>query len=142
MHRWTRYSWLFGLNLFLGLTAVGGGLSLLAGWIRVPPGSLAGSPFTDYSVPAILLAAVIGSSALLAAWAARIRAIRLAVPLSATAGGAIIIFEIVEWSIIGFALLQAVYIGIGVAIVSVAAWIQMANLLGSVTRPAPPRAVS
>ena len=142
MHRWSGYSVLFGLNLFLGITAVGGGIAILVGWINVPLSSLAGSPFTDYSVPAILLAAVIGGTALLAAWAVRIRIMRLAVPLSATAGGAIIIFEIVEWSIIGFALLQAVYIAIGFAIVSVATWIQMTNLLGDVTRHAPPGAVS
>ena len=142
MHRWSRYSPLFGLNLFLGLTAVGGGISILAGWIKVPLSSLAGSPFTDYSVPAILLATVIGGTALLAAWAAWIRMVRLAVPLSATAGGAIIIFEIVEWSIIGFAWLQALYIGIGVAIVAIAVWIQMTNLLAYVTPHAPPPAVS
>ncbi len=142
MHRWSRCSWLFSLNLFLGVTAVGGGVAILVGWINVPLSSLAGSPFTDYSVPAMLLAAVIGGSALLAAWAVRIRMMRLAVPLSAIAGGAIIIFEIVEWSIIGFALLQAVYIGIGVAIVAVATWIQMTNLLGYVSRHAPPGTVS
>ena len=140
MHRWSPFSVLFGLNLFLGLTAVGGGLALLAGWIKVPLSSLAGSPFSDYSVPAILLAAVVGGPSLLAALAARLRITRIAVPLSALAGGAIIIFEITEWSIIGFAWLQAAYIGIGVAIIAAATRIHVTNVFAHMSRTAPPRA--
>lgn len=139
MHRWSPFSVLFGLNLFLGVTALGGGLAILAGWINVPLSSLAGSPFSDYSVPAILLATVVGGTSLLAAWAARVRITRIAVRLSAVAGGAIIIFEIVEWSIIGFAWLQAAYIGVGVAIVAAAMWIQVTNVFGYMSRSAPPR---
>ncbi len=134
MHRWSPFSVLFGLNLFLGLTAVGGGVAIVAGWINVPLSSLAGSPFSDYTVPAILLATVVGCLALLAAWAARVRIARITVPLSAVAGGAIIIFEIVEWSIIGFAWLQAAYIGVGVAIVATAMWMQATNVFRYMSR--------
>lgn len=140
MHRSLRYSILFGLNLFLGVTAVGGGLAILVGWISMPLSSLAGSSFSDYSVPAILLIVAVGGTSLLAAWAVRVHTMRTAVPLSAIAGGTIIIFEIVEWSIIGFAWLQAIYIGIGVAIIATATWIRTAYVLRHITHRAPPRA--
>ena len=123
--------------MFLGLTAVAGGICLLTGWIKIPLSALAGSPFTDFTVPAILLAAIIGGTSLLAAWLVHLR-LSLGVRVSAIAGGAIIIFEIVEWNIIGFAWLQAVYIGIGVAILALAVWSQMEQLLDAVS-PQPPQ---
>jgi hypothetical protein len=136
MTRSARTRILYGLNLFLGLTAVAGGVSLLTGWIKIPLSALAGSPFTNFTVPAILLTAVIGGTSLLAAWLVHL-GLSLGVRVSAVAGGAIIIFEIVEWNIIGFAWLQALYIGIGVAILALAAWTQMEQLLDSVSPQAP-----
>ena len=122
---------LYGLNLFLGLTAFAGGAALLTGLIKIPLSALAGSPFTDFTVPAILLAVVIGGTSLLAAWLVHL-GLSLGTRVSAIAGGAIVIFEIVEWNIIGFAWLQAAYIGIGVAILALAAWTEMEQLLDSV----------
>jgi hypothetical protein len=130
---------LFDLNLFLGLTAVAGGIALLVGWINIPLSSLAGSPFSDYTVPAILLTAAVGGTALLAAWLIHLR-MSLGIPRAAIAGGAIIIFEIVEWSVIGFAWLQAAYIGIGAAILGLATWVRMADVLLHVPENVPPPA--
>src|ERR1039458_10305125 len=67
MNRGLRRTLLLDLNLFLGFTAVAGGVALLVGWIKIPLSSLAGSPFSDYTVPAVLLILVIGGSAMLAA---------------------------------------------------------------------------
>lgn len=128
MNRSMRIRTLYGLNLFLGLTAVAGGIALLTGLIKIPLSALEGSPFSDFTVPAILLAAIIGGPSLLAAWLVH-RSLDLGVQVSAVSGGAIVIFEIVEWNIIGFAWLQAVYIGVGLAIVALAAWAQMEQLL-------------
>src|ERR1700688_3073362 len=89
MSRHPAHTLLFDLNLFLGLTAVAGGIALLAGWINVPLSSLAGSPFSDYTVPAVLLTAAVGGTALLAAWLVHLRT-SLGIPASAIAGGAII----------------------------------------------------
>ena len=140
MNRGLRRTLLLDLNLFLGFTAVAGGVALLVGWIKIPLSSLAGSPFSDYTVPAVLLILVIGGSAMLAA-----RLVHLGkgvgLPASAIAGGAIIVFEIVEWSVIGFAWLQAAYVAIGVVIVSLAVWIQMAQVRGRVPRRLPPHAL-
>lgn len=136
MNRSARTKVLYGLNLFLGLTSVAGGICLYTGLIKIPLSALAGSPFTDFTVPAILLTAVIGGTSLLAAWLVQL-GLSLGVQVSAIAGGAIIIFEIVEWNVIGFAWLQAVYIGVGVAILALAVWTRMEQLLDSVTRQAP-----
>src|SRR5579864_2905731 len=125
---------LLALNLFLGLTAAAGGVGLLAGWIRVPVSSLAGSPFRDYTLPAMLLIIGVGGTALLAAWLVHLRTL-LAIPASVVSGGAIIIFEAVEWSVIGFAWLQAFYIGVGVAILAVAGWLQLTDLVRRAARP-------
>jgi hypothetical protein len=139
MNRRLPYVLLFDLNLFLGLTAVAGGIALLVGWINVPLSLLAGSPFSDYTMPALLLTAAVGGTALLAAWLVHLR-ISLGIPVSSIAGGAIIIFEFVEWNVIGFAWLQAVYMGIGVVILGLATWIQMADVLLRMPGGAPPRA--
>ena len=108
---------LFDLNLFLGLTAVAGGIALLVGWINVP----------------------VGGTALLAAWLVHLR-MSFGIPASAIAGGTIIIFEIVEWNVIGFAWLQAAYIVIGAAILGLATWVRMADVLLHVPEYVPPRA--
>ncbi|MGA7988880.1 MAG: hypothetical protein WCB51_10840 [Candidatus Dormiibacterota bacterium] len=131
MSRSARTRALYGLNLFLGLTAVAGGVALLTGLIKIPVSALAGSPFSDFTVPAILLAVIIGGPSLLAAWLVHLN-LDLGAQVSAVSGGAIVIFEIVEWNIIGFVWLQAVYIGVGAAIVALAAWTQMEQLLESV----------
>ena len=140
MNRGLRRTLLIDLILFLGLSAVAGGVALLAGWIRVPLSSLAGSPFSDYTVPAVLLTVVIGGSAMLAAGLVHLGK-GVGLPASAIAGAAIIVFEIVEWSIIGFAWLQAAYIAIGLLIVSLAVWIRMARVRGRVAHRLPPHAV-
>jgi hypothetical protein len=70
----------------------------------------------------MLLIIGVGGTALLAAWLVHLRML-LAIPASSIAGGAIIIFEAVESSIIGFAWLQALYLGVGVLILAVAAWL-------------------
>ncbi|MFI5287556.1 MAG: hypothetical protein ACHQ4F_14715, partial [Candidatus Dormibacteria bacterium] len=67
------------------------------------------------------------------AWLVLLRTV-LAIPASAIAGGAIIIFEAVEWSVIGFAWLQALYIGVGVVILAVAAWLQLTGFLSRAAR--------
>ena len=139
MSRRPVYMLLFDLNLFLGLTAVAGGIAILVGWINVPLSSLAGSPFSDYTVPAVLLTAAVGGTALLAAWLVHLR-MRLGIPASAIAGAAIIIFEIVEWNVIGFAWLQAAYIGIGAAILGLATWVRMADVLLHMPENVHPRA--
>lgn len=53
---------------FIALTAIGGGIALLVGLenARFPLEWLEGTPFKDYTIPALLLAIVVGGSALVA----------------------------------------------------------------------------
>jgi hypothetical protein len=55
------------LTSFIALTAIGGGVAILTGADPFPPAWLAGTPFPDYTIPALLLAIGVGGSALLAA---------------------------------------------------------------------------
>lgn len=131
---------LLDLNLFLGLTAVAGGVALLIGWIKIPLSSLAGNPFSDYMVPAILLMVAVGGPALLAASVVHL-SLNIGVPTSVVAGAAIKVFEIVEWSVIGFAWLQAAYMAMGVLIISLAAWVRLAQVGGRAERQGSPHAI-
>lgn len=117
---------LMGLDLFVGATAVAGGVSLITGWINPPLSSLDGSPFSDYTVPGICLALLVGGSGLLAAWLTH-RLPGLGVLASAVAGGAITVFEVVEWLAFGFSGLLAVYLAIGVVMIALAGWIEVAE---------------
>ena len=137
MNRGMRRTVLLDLNLFLGVTAVAGGVALLTGWIKIPLSSLAGSPFSDYMIPAILLVVAVGGTALLAAWLVH-HSLNAGVPASVVAGAAIIVFETVEWSVIGFAWLQAAYMAIGVLIIGLATWVRLAQVAGRAERQGSP----
>lgn len=111
---------LIAANLFLGVTAVAGGLALLLGWIAPGLELLEGSPFTSYTIPGLALLALVGGSALLAGGAALRRA-AWGPPASVVAAAAIIIFEGVEIAVIGYHWLQAAYLAVGVLIAALAA---------------------
>jgi MYXO-CTERM domain-containing protein len=72
------------LDGFVALTAVGGGLLMVAGIDRFPPEWLEGSPFSDYLLPGVILTVVgvIAAVAAVAAW----RRSRWAAETSALAG--------------------------------------------------------
>jgi hypothetical protein len=112
------------LTLFLALTAVVGGIALLAGLNTPPVAMLQGSPFRDYTVPGLALTVIVGGSALLAALLL-LRKSKYATLLAATAGAIIMFFEFVEALSIGSPIgvartLQIFYFGLGTLIVIVA----------------------
>jgi hypothetical protein len=55
------------LTAFVAITAIGGGLAILAGADEFPAQWLEGTPFPDYTTPALILTFVVGGSALVAA---------------------------------------------------------------------------
>lgn len=55
------------LTAFIALTAIPGGIAMLAGLEDFPLEWLAGTPFRSYTIPALLLSVVVGGSALVAA---------------------------------------------------------------------------
>lgn len=59
---------------FVALTAIGGGLELVAGWPRAQPlGWLDGTPFDSYLVPGLLLGGLVGGTSAVAAGMAATR---------------------------------------------------------------------
>jgi hypothetical protein len=76
------------LDGFVALTAVGGGLLMVAGIDRFPPEWLEGSPFSDYTLPGLILT-LVGVVAAVAALAAGRRVDRAAVA-SAFAGAVLV----------------------------------------------------
>ncbi len=105
-----------GLALFVGVTAIAGGIELMVrsqGWAELPTALLAHSPFHDFTVPGALLFALVGVPAMLAAWRHVIRD-PYAPMFSMLAGSALTIWMIVEMAMLRTALpLQLVYLAIG-----------------------------
>lgn len=127
------------LAVFGTLTTVAGGIGLLTGAIAVPPARLAGSPFHDYTVPALSLLILVGDSMLLAA-ATILTGYALGVFASLCAGVAMMIFEVVEALVIDrltggsdllLALaLQSFFFALGLAIAALAFFLWKSELRG------------
>jgi hypothetical protein len=86
------------IEAFIGLSAIGGGFGLLRGVVfnyEVPVAWLAGTPFSDYTIPGLVLAIVVGGSALLAAATVFIHR-EWAVLVSALAGLLMVGYLVVE----------------------------------------------
>jgi hypothetical protein len=109
---------------FLAITAIGGGVGLLMGMNAPSTNLLQGSPFSDFSLPGLVLLVVVGGSALTAS----VLTLRHhpSAPLScALAGVLIFCFEFVEVLAIGSPPgigrnLQIFYFLLGLAIMALA----------------------
>jgi hypothetical protein len=55
------------VDLFEAVSAAVGAVGLVVGFMNIPLSTLNGTPFTDFTVPALLLGFVVGGSALVAA---------------------------------------------------------------------------
>jgi preprotein translocase subunit Sec61beta len=115
---------LVALELVTGVTGLVGGALLAAApdglLLRADPATLAGSPFSDWRVPGVLLAGLVGGGFLLAGWW-QWRGHRYARELSMAAGAGLVCFESAELGWIGFQPLEAVFAAVGVSII-VLAW--------------------
>ncbi len=112
------------LEVFVALGAIAGGIGLLTGAIPVSLNALQGSPFADYTIPALSLMIIVGGGMLFAAATILTRR-EIGVLASIFAGLAMMIFEIVEVAVVDhvggsglvFAVvLQAFYFALGLAI--------------------------
>lgn len=128
----------------LGLSAVPGGITLLAGFYAPPVEQLEGSVFRDFTVPGLSLLLVVGGSAVLATVLLARRS-RFAWLGSAFSGLAVMSFEFVEVLTIGSPpgparVMQALYFGVGLGLVSASLAAMLIDLLEpplAPTRPAP-----
>ncbi len=115
---------LIALTLFLALSAVPGGISLLVGINAPPVEPLKGSVFSDFLLPGLALLVLVGGSAVVAA-VLLLRKSRFAVVLAITTGLIVMSFEFVEVIAIGSPpgparSMQILYFGVGVALVAAA----------------------
>ncbi|WP_457206400.1 hypothetical protein [Nocardioides sp. P5_C9_2] len=108
---------LFGLLVLNGLSAVGGGLALMTGWIPEQASWIRATDFPSSYLPGVILMAVVGGSALVAAiaQAKNVDGWPLASILAGTVMVVWIIGEIA--SIRAFHVLQVVYLATGALVV-------------------------
>jgi hypothetical protein len=122
--RGTHASALLSLEYVTGVTALVGGMLLMAqpngSLLRANRDALARSPFSDWRVPGLLLAILVGAGFLLAAECQR-RRLDHARGLSILAGLGLIAFEIAEFAWIGLQPLEVVFAIVGIAVVVLAA---------------------
>jgi hypothetical protein len=111
------------LELVTGSTGLAGGALLAAvpdgSLLRADPAVLAGTPFSDWRVPGVLLAGLVGGGFLLAGWW-QWRGRRYARELSMAAGAGLVCFEAAELAWLGFQPLEAVFAAAGVSIIGLA----------------------
>lgn len=114
---------LFGIEAFLGVTAVAGGVLLAAApdgrLLAADAAVLSRTPFADYRAPGILLALLVGAGGLAAAALTRFHPTQARACTVVYATG-VIAFEGVEYSLIGWQPLQAVVVALGLTILLLA----------------------
>ena len=114
---------LVALELVTGVTGLAGGVLLVAApdgsLLRANPATLADTPFTDWRVPGVLLAGLVGGGFLLAGWW-QWRGYWHARELSMAAGAGLVCFEAAELAWLGFQPLEAVFALVGVMVVGLA----------------------
>ena len=122
---------LFGLLVLQGLGGIGGGALLTlkpdGGLLKMPLSYLEGSPFSDYLVPGVILLCVLGIFPLVVAFGL-LRRRPWAWFGACAVGCGLMIFEVVEYGVIGFNVQQPIWgtIGLLIALVSLAPSVQHA----------------
>jgi len=108
---------LIALEFFVGLTAAWGGIKLLqTGGLGMPVSWLSDSPFSDYTLPALILAVIVGGTNLLSAFL-EFRKHTYAAYSSAVAGYGLLIWIFTEMYLLKHASwLQVAYFSIAILI--------------------------
>src|SRR5215831_4392485 len=87
---------LIAVDVFLAVSAIVGAIGLVVGFMNIPLSVLDGTPFADFTVPALLLGVVVGGSALAAAAIAAFGPRRYESAASAGAGCVMVGWMVVE----------------------------------------------
>ena len=110
------------VNLFAAVSAIVGAIGLLVGFMNIPLSELTGTPFADFTVPALLLGIVVGGSALAATTIALFEQWRFDALASAAAGCVMVGWMTVEIAMIGLgAWVQVAYFAVGLLMIGLAA---------------------
>jgi hypothetical protein len=109
-------------DLFEAASGIAGCIGLLTGGMNIPVSILQGTPFTDFTVPALLLGFVVGGSALVAAAIALYRLRPLDAVASAAAGCITVGWLTVEIAMIGLgSWAQVFWFAVGLVMIGLAA---------------------
>jgi hypothetical protein len=110
------------LDLFEAASGIVGGVGLAAGFVGIPVRVLDGTPFADFTVPALLLGIVVGGSALVAAVITALGIKGLDAMASAYAGCITVGWLTVEIAMIGLgSWAQVFWMLIGLAMIGLSA---------------------
>jgi hypothetical protein len=110
-----------GVDLFEAASAVVGAIGLVVGFMNIPISVLTGSPFRDFTVPALVLGFVVGGSALVAGAIAAFGPRGLGALATAAAGFITVGWMASEIAMIGLgSWLQVVYLLVGLLMVGFA----------------------
>ena len=108
-------------DLFEAVSAIVGALGLVIGFMNIPVSVLSGTPFADFTVPALLLGVVVGGSALAAAAIAVFGPRQIDALASAIAGCITVGWLTVEIAMIGLgSFAQIVWLLVGLLMVALA----------------------
>jgi hypothetical protein len=117
------------LAAFLALSAIGGGIAMLIGADQFPLEWLRNTPFSDYTIPALVLAIVVGGSSLIAAVTV-FTGRKGGVLASVTAGLIIagyIVMEVLSLPVSARSWLEGMYFVLGLLIFGLATYLWMAE---------------
>lgn len=92
---------LAGLQMLVGLNALGGGIYGMAGARGIPVAWLAGTPFRSYLIPSLVLVVLVGGSSLTAAIAI-VRGWPSAALVNAVAAGVLLAWITIQVGLIGY----------------------------------------
>lgn len=116
------------VDLFAAVSAIVGALGLVIGFLNIPPAALRGSPFSDFTYPALLLGVVVGGSALAAAAISAFGPRRFEALASAAAGCIMVGWMTIELAMIGLTIwVQPAYLVVGLVMVGLACLLQLAK---------------
>ena len=116
------------VDLCAAVSAIVGAIGLVVGFMDIPLSVLSGTPFADFTVPALLLGIVVGGSALVAAVIALFGPRRLESLASAAAGCIMVGWMAVEIAMIGLGIwVQAAYFVVGLLMSGLAGLLEWAK---------------
>lgn len=116
------------VDLFAAASAIVGAVGLVVGFMNIPLSVLSGTPFSDFTVPALLLGIVVGGSALAAAAIALFGPRRIETLASAAAGCVMVGWMSIEVAMIGLEIwVQAAYFVVGLVMIGLAGLLEWAK---------------
>ena len=124
------------VDLFAAVSALVGAVGLVVGYMKIPLSTLHGTPFADFTIPALLLGFVVGGSALAAGLiamfgprkVARLEPWRFDALTTAAAGCVMVGWMIGEFILIGVGVwVQVDYLVVGLVMVGLAGLLQRAE---------------